>query len=158
VFGFFTPPPFSDDRLGELRRARGKWRGSVRLGDRQVPLAISGSRTAPDPAALDTARSITDRFEAWRQAIGEAMFEHYAPYADSVAAGEESAPARGLPAIAGASGVWPHLTPEFVQVGPLDGELTIEIGYRAAWDEEHTLGARIRQGRFAGLCGSVLAP
>jgi hypothetical protein len=136
VFGFFTSPPFTDGTLGELRRARAKWRGNIRIGEREVPLAISGSRTAPDATALDVARSIADRFETWRQPIAEAMFEHYAPYAESVAAGEDAAPAAGLPSIARASDVWPHLTPEFVQVGPLDGELTIEIGYRAAWDEK----------------------
>jgi hypothetical protein len=43
-------------------------------------------------------------------------------------------------------------------VAPLDGILTIEIGYQVAWDEEHTLGARIRDGALLELCGSVLAP
>ena len=54
--------------------------------------------------------------------------------------------------------MWRHTAVEFVQVTPLSGQLTVEIGYRVAWDEEHTLGARLRDGRLIELCGSVLAP
>ena len=86
------------------------------------------------------------------------MLEHYTPYAEAVAEGEEEAPAAGLPAISGTDDVWPHATAEFVQVARLDRRLTIEIGYRVAWDEEHTLGAQIRDGELVGLNGSVLAP
>jgi hypothetical protein len=48
--------------------------------------------------------------------------------------------------------------PAFVQVTPLSGVLTVEIGYRVGWDEEHTLGARFRSGQLLELCGSVLVP
>ena len=54
--------------------------------------------------------------------------------------------------------MWPHAHAEYVQVAPLDGALTIEIGYRVDWDEEHTLGARVREGRLIELNGSVLRP
>ena len=49
-------------------------------------------------------------------------------------------------------------TVEWVSVEPLAGDLTLELGLRTAWDEEHTLGARIRGGRPAELNGSVLGP
>ena len=64
----------------------------------------------------------------------------------------------GLPTIDTPSSVWPHTGVEFVRVSPLSGELTVEIGCRVAWDEEHTLGVRLRDGRLVELCGSVLAP
>jgi hypothetical protein len=86
------------------------------------------------------------------------MFEHYSPYAEAVAAGETEPPREGLPRIDAPADVWPHTHTEFVQVTPLDGVLTVEIGYRVAWDEEHTLGARFREGRFLELNGSVLQP
>ncbi|HEX9204359.1 MAG TPA: hypothetical protein VF853_00380 [Candidatus Deferrimicrobiaceae bacterium] len=121
-------------------------------------MALSGSRAAPDPKALDIACSISTRFPSWRPDIGRALFEHYLPYAEAVAAGEAGPPESGLPAIPEPSAVWPHTTVEFVQVTPLDGQLTVEIGYRVAWDEEHTLGARLREGQLLELCGSVLAP
>jgi hypothetical protein len=47
-----------------------------------------------------------------------------------------------------------YTTIDFVQVSPLDGHLTVEV----AWDDEHTLGARLRDGQLIGLNGSVLAP
>ena len=79
-------------------------------------------------------------------------------YAEAVAAGEVSPPPSSPPRIDTPSSVWPHTTVEFVQVTPLGGSLTVEIGYRVAWDEEHTLGARLQGGRLLELCGSVLAP
>ena len=158
MFGLFQSATFSDPQLGELRRSRGLWRGTITLDGRQVPLAVAGSRTAPDADALQLARAVNGDFASWRSAIAGALFEHYSPYAESVTAGEEEPPSGGMPSLTGPDGVWPHTTPEFVAVTRLDGTMTLEIGYRVAWDEEHTLGARIQNDRFAGLNGSVLAP
>ncbi|KQV52729.1 hypothetical protein ASC95_07870 [Pelomonas sp. Root1217] len=63
-----------------------------------------------------------------------------------------------MPLLTVPTDVWAHATIEFVQVTPLGREFTIEIGYRVGWDEEHTVGARLRQGRLIELNGSVLAP
>ena len=158
MFGLFKPGRFQDAQLGELRRRGGRWRGSLLLGNATVPLAVSGSRSAPDAEALEIARSITSSYARWREDIARALLEHYTPYAESVAAGEAEPSDSGLPRIEAPGDVWAHTSAEFVQVGPLDGQLTVEIGYRVAWDEEHTLAARLRQGRLVELCGSVLAP
>ena len=158
MFGLFKSPSLADPQLGEIRRSSGMWRGTLLLGEARVPLILSGSRTAPDPTALDIARSISSSFPSWRPDIERALFEHYSPYAEAIAAGEAEPPESGYPAITGPSGVWPHTTTEFVQVSPLSRQLTIEIGYRVAWDAEHTLGARLRDGQLVELCGSVLAP
>jgi hypothetical protein len=159
MFGLFKTPTFVDERLGELRRSRGAWRGTLGLGGAApVSLVVSGPAGAPDPEAMRLARSIARDFPGWRPAIAQALFEHYEPYAEAVAAGEEEAPADALPPIREASDVWAHTTIEFVQVSPLDGHLTVEIGCRVTWDDEHTLGARLRDGELIGLNGSVLAP
>ena len=159
MFGLFKTPTFVDDRLGELRRSRGAWRGTLGLGGAApVRLVVSGPAAAPDPEAMRLARSIAQDLSGWRPAIAQALFEHYEPYAEAVAAGEEKAPAGALPSIGDAAGVWAHTTIDFVQVSPLDGRLTVEIGCRVAWDDEHTLGARLRDGQLIGLNGSVLAP
>jgi hypothetical protein len=157
MFGLFKSAPFADPQLGEFRRSSGMWRGRLLLGDARVPLVVSGSRAAPDPKALNVARSISSDFPSWRATIARALFEHYSPYAEAIAAGEAE-PLQELPAIDGPAAVWPHTTADFVQVSPLSGQLTIEIGYRVGWDEEHTLGARLRDGQLVELCGSVLAP
>jgi hypothetical protein len=131
------------------------WRGSLAFGEARIALAVAGSRAAPDPEAL-RARSVASTVESVRPGLERALFEHYAPYAEAVNAGEAEPPAGGLPHIAAPAGVWAHAMPAFVRVGPLDGRLTIEIGYRVGWDEEHTLGARFQDGRWSELCGSVL--
>lgn len=159
MLGLFKSAPFVDPQLGELRRSGGAWRGTLTLGGSgAVPLVVSGGRSAPDGEALRIARSIPSEYASWRPVIGRELFEHYSPYAEAVAAGEESAPPSGLPRLDTPSAVWPHATIEYVLVSPLDGILTVEIGLRVAWDEEHTLGARFRDGGLLELCGSVLAP
>jgi hypothetical protein len=158
MFALFRSPPFSDALLGELRRKRGIWRGTVGLGEVRVPLAIHGPRLSPDPQALEIARAVPSTYPEWRELIAAAMFEHYAPYAEAVAAGELEPPGENLPRVTKPEEVWPHTSIEFVAVVPLDGELSVEIGYRVAWDEEHTLGARLRNGRLIELNGSVLPP
>ena len=159
MFGLFKTPLLVDEELGELRRSGGLWRGNLRiLSDRAVPIAISGSRAAPDPRALELARTIKGDFPSWQPLIGAALFEHYAPYAEAIRVGEETSPGPSFPAITDSSSVWSHATIEYASVIPLSGELTIEIGLRTAWDEEHTLGARIEHGKLIELCGSVLAP
>jgi hypothetical protein len=159
MFEFLKSTPFIDPQLGELRRSRGAWRGTLRLGvEAPVPLVLCGGRAAPDAEGLRIARSVPSDYPSWRPAIERELFDHYSPYAEAVAAGELDPPSSGLPPIDAPAAVWPHTTLEFVQVAPLDGVLTVEIGYRVAWDEEHTLGARFRGGKLFELCGSVLAP
>jgi hypothetical protein len=159
MFGLFKSAPFIDPQLGELHRSRGAWRGTLALdGKAAVLLVVSGSRAAPDPEALRIARSVPEEYASWRPAIENALFEHLSPYAEAVAAGELEPPASGLPSIETPPSVWPHTAVEFIQVAPLSGELTVEIGYRVTWDEEHTLGARLRGGQLVELCGSVLSP
>jgi uncharacterized protein DUF6985 len=52
---------------------------------------------------------------------------------------------------------WQHVTPAHVLVEPLEGIPTVEIAFRVAWDEEHTVGARFQNWQFSELDGSVRA-
>jgi hypothetical protein len=160
VFGWLAKSaPYVDPELGELRHARGRWRGTIALdGGRPVPLVLSGGRAAPDDEALRLARAIPAESASWRAQVEPELFAHLEPYAEAVAAGELEAPTGGLPRIAAPSEIWPHVTAEFVRVERIDGAFVVEVGYRVAWDEEHTLGARFRDGRLRELNGSVLAP
>lgn len=159
MFGFFKSPRFVDPQLGELSRSSGLWRGTLSVeAASNVPLALSGSRQAPDPQALAAARLVADALPSWRAALEQALFEHYAPYGEAIAAGESQAPGEVPVLISGPAQVWQHVSPVFVAVLPLDDLLTTEIGYTTAWDEEHTLGARFRSGKLIELCGSVLPP
>ena len=157
MFGLFKSPPYLDAQLGELTRSRGHWRGTLALeGGASVPLAMAGSRSEPDAQAVAAARDVPNRLAEWRSSIEAALFEHYEPYAEANAADEPESSGQVMPAIPAANQVWPHVSLVFVSVTPLDGVLTVELGYSAAWDEEHTLGARFQANRFVELCGSVL--
>ena len=83
MFGLFKSAPFTDPTLGELIRSRGLWRGTIRVESGLTPLALAGSRTAPDPAALAVAREVSTQFVGWRHQTETALYEHYEPYAES---------------------------------------------------------------------------
>ena len=139
----FGASEFNDAALGAFRRKRGKWRGNIAIDGDDIPLVIDGTRNEPDARALEIARTLPARFAAWRPAIERALFEHHEPYAD------ESPFSFAQP-----SDVWPHTNIQYIHVGAA----TIDIGLSAAWDEEHTLGARFAGDELVELNGSVLAP
>ena len=159
MLGFFRPPAFADPELGELRRARGHWRGLIALeGVGSVPLAIAGSRRAPDPTALQSARAASALLAKERASVEQAIFDHIQPYVEAIAAGELPMPGEPLPSVGSASDVWPHVSIRYVAVTPLGKKLVTEFGIAIPWDEEHTRGARFAGGEFVELCGSVLPP
>lgn len=158
MFNLFKSPAFRDPIQGEFARSRGHWRGSITLeGIGSVPLVLSGTRTEPDAEALAKVRTLASDFTAWRPAIESALFEHYGPYGEALAA-DELPLHSPLPSIGAPNEVWPYVSLVFVSVTPLEGMLTHEFGYTTAWDEQHTLGARFQNGKFLELCGSVLFP
>ena len=130
------PATHEDPQLGVLTRRRRRWRGELELEDGPVPLAVVGGRSGPDEAALALARRAGDDLVSCRPALEAALAEHREPYDD-------------------AGDGW---AVEWASIEPLAGDLTLELGLRTAWDEEHTLGARVRGGRLVELNGSVLAP
>jgi hypothetical protein len=116
-------------------------------------LALAGNREAPDPIALGLAKELPDRFKSLMPRIQSGLFEHYAPYKESVDAGEETG--SPCPSVASPEAVWPHVTPAHVLVDRLEGVPTVEIAFQVAWDVEHTLGARFQNWQFIELNGSV---
>lgn len=139
----FGASEFKDPALGEFHRKSGKWRGNIIIVDKDTSLVLDGSRNEPDASALEVARTLPARVNAWRPLIERALFEHHEPYAD------ESPFSFAQP-----SDVWPHTSIEYIHAGAS----TIEIGLSVAWDEEHTLGARFAGDALVELNGSVLAP
>jgi hypothetical protein len=153
---FLKPRPHRDPMLGELVRQRGYWRGTITLGDHgAVPLLLAGPRAAPAEAGLGLARELASRYAALRPVIARALFEHYEPYAEAVAAGEEDGDAV-VPGLPGPGDVWAHAALVQVRIEPLGGTETVELAYRTAWDTEHTLGARFQGWALVELNGSIL--
>jgi hypothetical protein len=146
---------YDDLTLGVLVRGWGLWRGQITLGVASgVPLVLAGWRSAPDPVRLGLARDLVAQYERLRPVIERTLFEHYAPYAEAVAAGEESGHGE-LPRLVHAEEVWEHVSTVRVLVERMSGRETVEVAYRVAWDEEHTLGARFQEWRLTELNGSV---
>lgn len=137
---FERSQPYVDDVLGELIRRRGSWRGTVALGSAApVELALPGGRRSPDPDAIELARNAATQFDAAAADITLELNDHRVTY-------EAADPAVG------------RVEPDFVTVTTLEGQLMLEFGYVVPWDDEHTLGARVHDGRLVELCGSVIRP
>ena len=156
MFGLFGSDPFTDPVLGVLTRAGRSWRGLIPLpGHGAVEFRVAGDRKAPDAASLEVARALSARYEALREPIARELFAHYEPYADPVGGGDADAGEYAPPAIASASEVWAHVSVPYVLVDAAHRDFDAEIAYEAAWDEEHTLAARLEADRFVELCGSI---
>ena len=154
MLGPFKSKPFRDEQIGEFRRSGGYWKGSLLVAPvGTFRLALVGSREAPDPIALALAKELPGRFKSLMPKIQTGLFEHYAPYKEAVDAGEETG--SPCPSVVSPEAVWPHVMPTHVLVEPLEGIPTVEIGFRASWDVEHTLGARFQGWQFIELNGSV---
>lgn len=141
MFRLFASRPFKDRVLGSFQRARGLWRGTLALAGTSLPLSISGTRSAPDAAALAIARLLPATWSSNRELVAQALIEHRDPYPEAV---ERTAD------------VWQSVTLLSASVTPLDGKLTAEIALAVTWDEEHTLGARFQGPAFVELNGSIL--
>jgi hypothetical protein len=119
-------------------------------------LFLAGSREGPDPAAIDLAHDLVKSYKSLQTQIETHLFEHYRAYDPAIVGGEHVDP---YPKILTASAVWPEVTLVYVSIAPLRGSPAagsiIEIAYSVSWDEEHTVGARIQNGRLFELCGSV---
>ena len=118
-------------------RSRRLWRCRVDIEGVPITLSIMGTRRAPDPAALGLACTIAERFDTWRPAIEAELRDH-----------------------ATAAGATPDRIPLpcYAAVIPVDGQPTVELGYQVPWDDDHTLGAHLRDDRLVELNGSVLEP
>ena len=156
MFGFLRSSPFNDPQLGAFERSRGRWRGSLVLSGKALPLAVAGTRGAPDAAALAIAKELPTVWSANRESVGRALVEQLAPYREAVDAGEADPPSRPLPDITQPVDVWQFVQLRSASVTWLGRKLVSEVALAAAWDEEHTLGARFEGALFIELNGSIL--
>jgi hypothetical protein len=118
-----------------------------------VELRLSGGRTGPDASAAELGESLVRRYEGLVPEIEKALHRHYSGYRYAAERGDR-VPAP-FPVIENAGDVWSHVRLASVLIAPLDGIPTVEIVLSASWDQEHTLGARLRDWRLLELCGSV---
>jgi hypothetical protein len=150
IFDSLRPAPQSHPEFGPLEYARGHWHGTVALDDARIALHLPGSRSGPDPDGLEIAKLAPRWWAAVKSAVVSELFDHYS-------AGREGG-LDELPGMAAATDVWTHVAISSVQVKPYRSIDELQVALRAAWDEEHTLGALIRGGTLVELNGSILEP
>jgi len=152
ILDFLRPPPQAHNEFGQLRFAGGRWRGTIGIANgARVPLYLPGSRTGPPPEALEVAEQAS---AWWMRARPEVERELYAHYS----AGRDDDTAADMLDLHDADEVWAHCAISSVQIKPNRSLSEIQFAIRAAWDEEHTLGALIRDARLIELNGSILEP
>ena len=152
LLDFLRPPPQRQHaELGPLQYKGGRWRGTIALENgARVPIFIPGSRAGPHPEGLQLA----ERASAWwtqaRPEVERELYDHYSNGRDD--------PTVGALALREPGEVWAHAAPTSVEIKPFRSLDEIQVAIRVAWDEEHTLGALIRDAQLAGLNGSILEP
>ena len=123
----------------------------------EIPLAVAGTKVAPDANALAEAYRLPLSFPEWTQTIGQALFEHFEPYAEALETGEYPDPSESVRNIKSANDALSCAKLQFITIGPIGGQMMTELGYDTEWGEEHTLGIRYQGGKFFELCGSSLS-
>jgi len=150
VLDFLKPvEPLAHPRLGTLRYGSGHWRGTMALPESSdIVLLLPGGRGGPDPDVLISAERVPEWWARAKANVAKELFEHYSNGKDA-----------GLPAIEGLTSpeaVWRHVRLTSVQVAPFKARNEALVALHTAWDEEHTLGAHLREGSLVELNGSIL--
>jgi hypothetical protein len=151
LLAFLRPPPQQHAELGPLQYTSGRWRGAIALEKGvRIPLFIPGSRAGPDPEGLAVAELASEWWTQARPDVERELYDHYSAGRDDQTDGTLELRDPGE--------VWEHAVPTSVAIKPFRSLNEIQVAMRVAWDEEHTLGAMIRDGRLVGLNGSILEP
>jgi hypothetical protein len=155
MLGFLKSDPYTDSDLGTFLRSGGKWRGKVTLpGLGERPVALSGNRKQPDRESVHLARQFPSQYESLLPDIQQALFEHYEPYLQAHEDGEFKN-GEAFPRLKNDAALWDHVRLLGISIAPDWGGTITEIAYETDWDEEHTVGARIRDGKLIELNGSI---
>ena len=152
LFDFLrAPAPRQHPELGSLLYSGGRWRGGIELErGKTVKLFLPGTRGGPIAEAAQLVRQVPDRWKRVRGDVENELFEHYTN-------GHEGG-IPDLPDIATSADVWPHIVLSSVEIKPYQSLDEFQVAIRTAWDDEHTLGAIVRDATLVGLNGSILEP
>jgi len=151
LIDFLRPQARPHAELGPFVYRRGRWRGTITLdGGAPIPLFLPGSRSGPDSEGIEIAEQASSWWTQSRPAVERELFDHYG-------AGRDDATDDTLP-LGGAGDVWAHVVLSSVEIRPHRSLRELQVAMRVAWDEEHTLGALIRDARLVELNGSILEP
>lgn len=156
MFKFLRSSPVDHPHFGPLKRSRGKWRGSIRLsGLPTATLSVPGTRSDPDPAGLSLAEELVTRWPALRSDVAAALYDHYLPYGEAFESGDMPGEEGSFPRLSDPDEVWQQVREPAVAIRSIRGSYEVLIGLQTGWDEEHTVGATIRDWSMVELSGSI---
>lgn len=146
---------FAEPVLGTWSRRSGWWWAAYELPGHVevVEVGVPGSRTEPEPVAVQHAIELQARYEELIEPIQRALYSHYEPYRESFEAG--ALQVDDVPLIVAACDVWPHVTLERVRIEMRDRQAEVEVAYATAWDYDNLLGARVRNWHLIELRGGA---
>jgi hypothetical protein len=150
IFDFLrAPAPQQHPQLGLLHYSGGRWRGIIELEQgKRVPLFLPGTRSGPLPEGLQLAEGAPDWWTRVRPAVETEIYAHYT-------VGREAG-ISDMPELTRASDVWPSVTLSSVEIRPHRSLDELQVAIRVSWDDEHTLGALVRDAALVELNGSIL--
>ena len=150
IFEFLRrPPPQQHPQFGSLDYAGGRWRGTIELErGARITLLLPGTRGGPRPDGVQLAETAPSTWTQVRSVVEAGLYAHYSAVHD--------AGLSDLPPIASSREVWRHVTLSSVEIHPHRRRDELLVAIRSAWDDEHTLGALVRDGTLVELNGSIL--
>ena len=151
IFDFLRPRPQPHAEFGLLQYAGGRWHGRIALenGER-IALHLPGSRAGPHPEGLHSAEQASTWWTKTRPEVEQELFAHYT-------AGRDATTDLVLE-LRDPGDVWAHAVLTSAEIKPHRSLGELQIAIRVAWDDEHTLGALLRDARLVELNGSILEP
>ena len=152
LFDFLrAPAALEHPELGSLLYSGGRWRGRIELeAGKSITLFLPGTRGGPIAEAVQLARQAPDWWARVRSDVEAELFEHYGNGRDGGVA--------DLPDIATSAEVWSHVVVSSVEIKPYQSLDEFQVAIRTTWDDEHTLGAIVRNATLVGVNGSILEP
>lgn len=157
MLGSFGSRPHRDPHLGTLERRSGRWIGAIGLPTHGVvELRVAGDRRTPHAASIRLAAEASAQYAAVRVDLARELLAHYEPYRDAWRRGGPGVPGVGFPHLDAPDDVWAHVRVASIDVDSRRAVSPIEFRLEVSWDQEHTLGALLRDGRLVELNGSVI--
>jgi hypothetical protein len=142
----FSSKPFETVALGSLKKRNGLWRGFIDLAEsKNIPISIFGNCSEPNLFALESTVQVLNSWDKISHEIQNSLYEHYLrgpTWSDSYPKIERTR-------------LIDFIALEQIVVEKRKGRVVIEIAIRTAWDEEHTLGARLVNRKLEELCESI---
>jgi hypothetical protein len=164
MFGLFKKVVIDHSVFGPLTRRGREWDGTIKImPNKQVSLALEGTKEAPHPATLTTALELPGKLPGLIPIIANELMEHLEPYREAIIdsstgfadAFSDAKIIEKILKISSADDAWAASEICGVEVGLASGKVRLLIKIQSIWDEEHVLGAYFDDWQFMGLNGSV---